>query len=254
MPRRRAPLDVLTLNRGDHAKSDAIARAITRSEWAAQMDGELRGHALVALQEMHDSQRILDQLEDDGLGVWRGNLEDSEASPVVWDPAQFDVRHTLSFHLLAAGRRAGKYNMAKTLNVVVGKHLASGRRIAFGSVHNIQTQYLPGRRRAAEQLVRNVVDKTSEHFRCVTIIGGDWNAKPDGPSLAPVRRARGWDYDQLHDPFGTHGRRPIDGFAFTDRDPDPGVLTYVRHRPVDVRGTDHRGNSARFLLTVKETR
>lgn len=241
----RAPLDVLTLNRGDHAKYDAIRKAIRSSEWS---DG---GHALVALQEMHNQQKTLDRLDASGLGVWRGNLEDSEANPVVWDPAQFHVRHMLSFPLLPAGRRAGKYNMAKTLNMVVGQHVASGRRVAYGSCHNIQTQYLPGRRHAAREFVRNVVDE-GNGFMCVTIIGGDWNAQPGGPSLAPLRRARGWDYDQARDQLATHSRRGIDGHAFTDRDHDEGVLRYVGNAAVYVPGTDHRGNSTRFSLTIKE--
>lgn len=249
-----APLDVLTLNRGDHAKHAAIHRAISRSGWAASRDGDLRGHALAALQEMHSVQPILDDLDRAGYGIWRGNLEDSEASPVLWDPEQFAVHHMLSFALLPAGRRAGKHNMAKSLNVVVGQHLASRRRVAFGSCHNIQTQYLPGRRAAAQQFVRNVVAEASAEFKCVTIIGGDWNAKPDGRSLAPLRQARGWDYDQLHRPIATHDRRAIDGFAYSDRDPDPGVIRHVDHEAVTVPGTDHRGNSARFLLTVKESR
>lgn len=238
-PVARRTLDVLTLNRGDHATYDAIRKAIT-------------GHALIALQEMHDSQSILDRLEADGFGVWRGNLEDAESNPVVWDPKLFTVHHRLSFPLLPAGRRAGKYNMAKTLNVVVGQHRASRRRVAFGSCHNIQSQYLPGRRKAAREFVRNMVDEASK-FLCATIIGGDWNAQPDDYSLAPVRTTAGWGFDQARDELPTHGRRGIDGFAYTDRDAEPGVLRYVGNDPVYVPGTDHRGNSARFQLTVKES-
>jgi hypothetical protein len=238
-PVRRVPLDVLTLNRGDHATYDALRKAID-------------GHALAALQEMHDQQKTLDRLENGGFGVWRGNREDSESNPVVWDPDLFTVRHMLSFPLLPAGRRAGKHNMAKTLNVVVGLHRASRRRVAFGSCHNIQTQFLPGRRKAAREFVWNVVDEASA-FMCATIVGGDWNAKPDGHSLAPLRRAANWGYDQARDPLPTHGRRGIDGFAYSDRDHETGVLHYGHNEPVTVPGTDHRGNSARFLLTIKET-
>lgn len=238
---RRVPLDVLTLNRGDHAKYDAIRKAIT-------------GHALVALQEMHDSQKILDRLDLIGYGVWRGNREDSEACPVVWDPEQIYVKHMLSYPLLPAARRAGKHNMAKSLNVVVGQHRRSGRWVAFGSCHNIQTQYLPGRRVAATEFTRNVINAATGEFRCATIIGADWNAKPDGHSLAPLRRAPGWDYTQLHGSLPTHGRRPIDGFAFADRDRGPDVLRFADHDTFPVPGTDHRGNSARFLLAIKESR
>lgn len=238
MSQRRASLDVLTLNRGDHAHRAAIRQAI-------------RGHALTALQEMYSVPMILDELEDDGLGVWRGDREGSRANPVVWDPELFHVTGRHCFPLLPAARRGGTRNMAKNLNVVVGQHLASRRRVAFGSAHNIHRQYLPGRGGSARTLIAEAVG-WMEEFGCARIVGLDSNAKPTGSSLAPVRRAANWDYDQLHRPVVTHGRGwSPDGFMFADSDNRPGVLDYVGHRAVHVPGTDHRGLSARFDLLIR---
>lgn len=231
------PLDVLTLNRGDHAAYPAIRKAI-------------RGHAFVALQEMFSVPEILNLLEDDGLGVWRGDRVSSRANPVVWDPAQIHVTERRTFSLLPAARRGGVHNMAKNLNLVAGRHIASGRRIAFGSAHNLHRQYLPGRGGPARELIREVVAWADE-FGCARIIGMDTNAKPTGASLEPLRKAKGWDYDQLHRPVVTHGRGwSPDGFAFADSEREH-VLTFVGHSAVVVPGTDHRGLSARFSLTVK---
>lgn len=230
-------LDVLSLNRGDHAMYPAIRKAI-------------RGHALVALQEMYSVPMFLDQLEDDGLGVWRGDREGSRANPVVWDPELFHVTEMHTFALLPAARRGGVRNMAKNLNLVAGRHIASGRRVAFGSAHNIHRQYLPGRGKPARHFIEEVVG-WGEEFDCARIIGMDANAKPTGPSLEPLRRAPGWGYDQLHRPVVTHGRGwSPDGFAFADSERGD-VLTYIGHRAIVVPGTDHRGLSARFSLTVK---
>jgi len=235
----RAALGVLTLNRGDHAHLPAIRKAI-------------HGHALTALQEMYSVPMFLDELEDDGLGVWRGDKEGSRANPVVWDPAQIHVTERYCFRLLPAARRGGTRNMAKNLNVVVGQHLASRRRVAFGSAHNIHRQYLPGRQGPARAFIAEMVNWMDE-FRCARIVGMDSNAKPTGSSLAPVRRAANWDYDQLHRPVVTHGRGwSPDGFAYADSETHPDVLRFDSHRPLYVPGTDHRGNSARFLLSVSE--
>lgn len=236
----RAILPVLTLNRGDHAKYPAIRRAIGN-------------HALAALQEMYSVPEILDQLEDDGLGVWRGDREGSRANPVVWDPDQVHITETHCFELLPAARRAGVANMQKNLNLVVGQHRASRRRVAFGSAHNIHRQWMPGRGTAARHLIAELL-KEMDQFGCARIIGMDSNTKPTGRSLAPLRRAPGWHYDQLRDEITTHGRGwAPDGFAHTDSDEDD-VLAFVDHSTIHVPGTDHRGNSARFSLTVKESR
>lgn len=233
-----AAFDVLTLNRGDHSSYQALRQAID-------------GHAVAALQEMHSVQPYLKKMEADGLGVWRGNLPDSFSDPVVWDPRQFKVHDMLSYPLLPAGRRAGLNNMAKSLNIVLGEHIASGRRVAFGSAHNIQSQYLPGRGRAARAFSEHLLGAASR-FRCAVIVGADWNANPSSKSLAPFRHDPHWDLDQLHNPVTTHGRSWCpDGFAFCDRDRDPGVLRFASHRAINVPGTDHKGNSARFNLAVK---
>lgn len=240
-PHAVAALPVITLNRGDHAKYDAIRKAID-------------GHALAALQEMHSVQGILDQLERDGLEVWRGDREDSESNPVVWDPELFRVAKVdrFSYPLLPAARRAGTRNMAKTLNLVRGAHIASRRNVAFGSAHNIHRQWMPGRGKPAEQFVHNLHD-AADRFRCATIVGADWNAKPTGKSLHPIRSAPGWHLDQLNDPVTTHGRGwSPDGFAYVDRDADPDVLSFIGHRAQHVPGTDHEALSAKFGLTVRE--
>jgi hypothetical protein len=236
--RRRATLDVLTLNRGDHAGYAAIRAAID-------------GMAFVALQEMYSVQSILDQLEADGLGVWRGNLPGSVASPVVWDPDQVTVTEKHCYPLLPEATIAGTHNMAKTLNLVVGHHLASHRRVAFGSAHNIHRQYLPGRgepaRRHNERLVH-----AADNFGCARIVGMDSNAKQNGKSLAPIRAAAGWHYDQTRASIVTHGRHwSPDGFAYADSDEHLGLLTFVDHWAVPVDGTDHRGNHARFTLLLR---
>lgn len=236
-----ATLPVLQLNRGDHAAYVDVRRAI----------GD---HAAATLNEMHSVQGYLQLLERAGLGVWPGNRPDSESDPMVWDPDQIDVDTMASYDLLDGGRRAGVHNMAKSLNVIKGTHIASGRRVAIGAAHNIHRQYLPGRRGPARSFAQNLHD-AADDFHCATIVGADWNDKPTGKSLEPIRRDPDWHLSQLIDRVVTHGRGwTPDGFAFCDRDADPGVLRFAGQKAIHVIGTDHQGLSAEFHLTIREHR
>jgi hypothetical protein len=227
-----APLGLSVVNRGDRATADTIINACARS-------------TLTALSEMHDQRKTLAVLEREGFGVWAGNREDSWANPVVWQPDEFHARRFLSFHLLPAGRRAGKYNMAKTLNVVAGVHLDSGRHLAFGSLHNIQSQYLPGRGKPALQFVRNAIAAADE-FKIATFLAGDWNAKPTARTMRPIY-GHGWRYTQRDDYVKTHWAG-IDGIAWDDRNADPSVVRFVGQSARPIKGSDHDQLLANFLL------
>jgi endonuclease/exonuclease/phosphatase (EEP) superfamily protein YafD len=132
--------------------------------------------------------------------------------------------------------------MAKTLNIVKGTFVPARRSIAIGSIHNIQTQYTPARKDAARNYVENALDHV-QHRRTALILSGDYNAKPDGPSLEPMRRAPGWRCDQaILKPLDTGPHHtPIDMAWFRDRKEEPDILRLHSHRTIDVDGTDHKG-------------
>lgn len=226
------PARVGELNAGDHITTAAILHFFASNRLFA-----------LCMNEMHDNQRILKELEGEGLRVFRGTREDSEADPVIWDPKQFrvDKRSCTSHHLLDAGKRDGKHNMAKSLNRVKGNLIVADRFLNVASCHNIQTQYTKNRKGPAREFVQNVVD-VADPWKFATIIGADWNAKVNGPSMKPLRDADGWWCDQVKGiPLPTLGSRPIDHFWVQDKEKGEPILKFVRHYTQEVKGTDHDG-------------
>jgi hypothetical protein len=234
----RARLNVLTLNRGDHANYDAL-------------HGAVEGHAVAFLQEMMAVQHMIEWFKDDGLRVWGGNRPDSSADLVVWDPRQIKVLDKFCVPLLPAAERGGTRNMAKSWNGIRGIHRASGRIIVLGTCHNIQDQKDIHREVASLRFNQNLHERLDQ-FRCSVLTGADWNISADGPSLAPFRRDTSWNLTQLQQPITTFGKSwGPDGFVHRDAVGPGNVLRFEQQDTIKVEGTDHKGLSARFTLDVK---
>ena len=204
----------VTVNRGDHVGTEQMLDVLI-SDTGSLVDFGF-------LQEMHDSQHILKALERHGFGVWRGNRPASQASPVIWNPKRYRVKQKGTLHLLDAGKRNGKFNMAKSLNWVLVKDRIAKQRIVLADFHGIQTVGPNDRNRAAVAAVQKVAEWGPRH-RCAVIVGGDWNAELDaGRATTPERRVLkplgDWNWDRDGRTLRTRINRGIDGFATWDPD------------------------------------
>lgn len=204
------PLLGVTVNRGDHVGSEEILDVLFGPNGAC-VD-------FAVLQEMFDSQHILRALKREGLSVWKGNRPASQASPVVWNPRRLKALRKGTVALLPAGKRNGKFNMAKSFNWVLVKDRITGARFFIVSFHQIQTVG-PATRNAAARHAVGVLHDWASAQKHPVIAGGDWNAELD-PDLATdaERRVlapmRGWRWEQKNGRIPkTRLNRSIDGFA-----------------------------------------
>lgn len=195
---------------------------------------KLKGYGVVAYAAKGD--RCADGAAKGCAKGYRGAC----AGPVVYKLSKLRLIRRLAFTVLKRryiGPGAGPdHNMRKWFVGGLFKHRASGRTLIIGSIHNIPSQTKNDlRKRAARTFTRNLV-KGLDGRNVLTIVGGDWNAKPDASSLAPVRRAD-WHF---HARRATEHHRPIDFFVWDDRDRRPHLPAKVVRVHARAAGSDHK--------------
>lgn len=216
-------LAVGCVNRGDHLNRAEIAEAIDDLD-------------IVALSEMHSEKQTREWFrESKTWGIFEGRREDSEASPVVWKHETIRVLHRQTIPLLVADKRGGKYNMAKSLNVVLARHRPSDKEFWYGSVHQIQTVYTKERSPAAK-LHNHKINEWGEELDRAVLLMGDWNAIWTHFVMAELRRS-GWKSDAAGKKMPTFGGREIDYAVYRNLN----KLGEITDRSVNpIKGTDHK--------------
>lgn len=224
-----------TGNRGNHANEKSIREF-------------LKGTDIVALTEMHSEDETRQALRNSRqYGIFEGRREDSEANPIVWRHETIKIEWRRTVPLLEAGKRDGKYNMAKSMNLVHAVHRESCEHFLFASVHQIQTVYTKERRPAAKQFVHRIDQRLNKRRLddLPTFVGGDWNAVWTHDVMDELRE-EGWRADpQLKGDLSTFKNRDIDYFVYRNL---KGQMKIRRKWTEPIGGSDHDGKKLRVQL------
>ncbi|MFT3871057.1 MAG: hypothetical protein QM714_02655 [Nocardioides sp.] len=186
-----------------------------------------------------------------GLDVMRGTGRTGQlATPLLYDPDVWDLVRAWDrlllgrvedgkVHRLYAGPGAGgTWLKPKWLIGARLRHRETGFPLRVASAHWPASQYMPRRAVLARRMSEQVAGEADLYQRALVLVGADTNAKPDARTLAPLRH-KGWHLTQAQTPrpIGTHGRRPIDGFAW--REGHHGRAEFLAADTLDGIGSDH---------------
>lgn len=245
MTTRHATLRGLQGNRGDHATTRDILRALQEPDGTPRVD-------FATVCEMYSQQRTLNLI--DKMPQWRVLRGQARASVLILNTQTMDVVEPRVIDLLPAGKRPrfgpGKYNMQKDATGALVKHEPSNRFMELYAMHNIQSLWMPGRRKPGLEHNQKFVKTVDDHPR-LTIAGADWNAEWFDRSMRPFRDAR-WKHTPL---LGTHKKprcnRAIDFFVYDDKDVGGPILDRVKAHTVNVHGTDHLWHYAEWRILTR---
>lgn len=208
----------------------------------------IRDSGATALQEMSDKGKALAELAPyNDFGVVTSKLVGTAATPFAYDKSKFRLIRKVIFEVLepteldpqAAGPSMNKRKFfVGGLFEVLG---TDGQKVIMGSAHDVPTQGLPLNKRAALRFI-SALNKGLIGRKRPVIIGADWNAQQDDPSMTLLHK-EGWEFSPQRD---TEGGRGIDYFVYKDRKAKPGVLTLVKVEVMGEEGSDHLRYKATF--------
>jgi hypothetical protein len=221
-----------TGNRGNHA-GEASIKAF------------LEGLDIASLMEMHSEDETRSALRASSkYGIFSGTREDAEADCVVWRHETIKIHTRKSIPLLPADKRDGKFNMQKSLNIVLAEHKPSGYEFWFGACHQIQTVYTKNRLPAAKLFVHRIDEFAHPLLRPV-FIPADWNAIWPHEVMDEFRRGD-WRTDATLKPgLNTFGNRNIDYFIWRNLGKGAKVTTAWTE---NIEGSDHNGKKIKVNL------
>jgi hypothetical protein len=221
---------IATGNRGDHAKQKEIREF-------------LEGTDITCLTEMMSEDQTREALRNSKTyGIYEGDREGSAANPLVWRHSSIEIRWRRCVPLIPEGKRDGKYNMQKSMNLVMAYHREARQEFLFGGVHQIQTVYTKDRYPAAKLFVSRVDDRLGEGEAHPTFVGGDWNAVYSHAVMKELRQGD-WRGDPTMKPgLNTFGNRNIDYFCYRNLDKKM-VIDNIWTQ--NIQGSDHNGKKLR---------
>lgn len=179
-------------------------------------------------------------------GARKGQL----ATPLLYDPDVWELRHEWEHLLLGkvskgkvkglyAGPGAGPSRLKPKW--VIGarlRHRETGFPLRPGSAHWPASQYMPRRAVLARRMSEHLAAECDLYQAAMVLVGADFNATPGAKTLAPLRH-KGWhlSQEQTPRPIPTHGKRPIDGFAW--RQGAHGRAEFLAAQTLTGIGSDH---------------
>ena len=125
---------------------------------------------------------------------------------------------------------------------------------AGASAHWPASQYMPRRAVLARRMSEHLAAECDLYQRAFILVGADFNATPGAKTLSPLRH-KGWhlSQEQTPKPIPTHGKRPIDGFAWRQgvhgraEFPAADTLTGIGSDHLPYGHVAHQGGQVRHL-------
>lgn len=232
-----------TANRGDHATKRTIRKIVRRFD-------------VTCLTEMNDQEKtraFFRTAKRYGIIEYLDHTN-AKACPIVYDRSTVELLRTFCEPLLTTkeerniGPGVGpNFALAKWALGGRFRHIASGLVFVVVSQHNVPSQYLTERGKAAKTFTRKL-DGYFRNRRVPVFIGGDWNAKQNDDSMGIFRLSSKWDFSPSK---ATHGDRGIDYFVYHLGGPKRSEKWAAgAAHTFKIPGSDHRGYG--FALNVDE--